>query len=298
METKGHSEEFFGDYRDYWYNHDFLELMARRWKLSEVNSILDVGCGQGHWTKLISSFLRDGASVTAVDSDPKWGNQNEEMAMYFKERSMSFDIFQASGTKLPFDDNSFDAVTCQTVLIHVEDPVKVLLEMKRVLKPNGILICAEPNNLVASILKNSISSSDSIEEIVRDFTYSLVKEKGKIALGNGDISLGDVIPRLMNQIELKNIQSYISDKTILILPPYDTKEMKIMIDEIVSTEFSNFKDHETHEQFEVFGNKYNDVLLQVNQSEESNSVRLKKAIESNEFFDGGGSLMYLVSGRK
>jgi ubiquinone/menaquinone biosynthesis C-methylase UbiE len=50
-----------------------------------------------------------------------------------KERATKFETFQAHGTKLPFDANSFDAVTCQTVLIHVEDPVKVLLEMKRVL---------------------------------------------------------------------------------------------------------------------------------------------------------------------
>ena len=34
-ETKGHSEEYFGDFRDYWYNRDFLELMAKRWELGE-----------------------------------------------------------------------------------------------------------------------------------------------------------------------------------------------------------------------------------------------------------------------
>ena len=27
METKGHSEEYFGDFRDFWYNRDFLELI-------------------------------------------------------------------------------------------------------------------------------------------------------------------------------------------------------------------------------------------------------------------------------
>ncbi len=45
MEAKGHSEEYFGDFRDYWYNLDFLELMAKRWELENVKTLLDVGCG-------------------------------------------------------------------------------------------------------------------------------------------------------------------------------------------------------------------------------------------------------------
>lgn len=28
-EVKGHSEEYFGDFRDFWYNLDFLELMTK-----------------------------------------------------------------------------------------------------------------------------------------------------------------------------------------------------------------------------------------------------------------------------
>ncbi len=54
MESKGHSEEYFGDFRDYWYNRDFLELMAKRWELEKVNTLLDVGSGQCHWTRTVS----------------------------------------------------------------------------------------------------------------------------------------------------------------------------------------------------------------------------------------------------
>ncbi len=58
MEAKGHSEEYFGDFWDYWYNLDFLELMAKRWELENVNTLFDVGCGQCHWTRIVSSFLK------------------------------------------------------------------------------------------------------------------------------------------------------------------------------------------------------------------------------------------------
>ncbi|MFZ4398162.1 MAG: hypothetical protein ACOYOU_21315, partial [Kiritimatiellia bacterium] len=38
---KGHSEEYFKEDRDFWWNHDFLELMARRLRLDECRSLLD-----------------------------------------------------------------------------------------------------------------------------------------------------------------------------------------------------------------------------------------------------------------
>ena len=47
-DAKGHSEECFGDFRDFWYNRDFLELMAKRWELTSVKLLLYVGCGQCH----------------------------------------------------------------------------------------------------------------------------------------------------------------------------------------------------------------------------------------------------------
>src|SRR4051812_44702072 len=40
---------FEGDWRDTWWNADFLDLMARRWGLSSALRVLDVGCGVGHW---------------------------------------------------------------------------------------------------------------------------------------------------------------------------------------------------------------------------------------------------------
>ena len=40
---------FDGEWRDIWWNQDFLELMARRCRVENVSSVLDVGCGAGHW---------------------------------------------------------------------------------------------------------------------------------------------------------------------------------------------------------------------------------------------------------
>src|SRR5215475_5753342 len=53
-----HSAEHFGDTRDYWWNLDFLELMGRRLSLDRVQDVLDIGCGVGHWGKLLGKVCR------------------------------------------------------------------------------------------------------------------------------------------------------------------------------------------------------------------------------------------------
>ncbi len=66
-DEKGHSEEYFSEYRDHWWNKDFLELMARRWNLDSYSSLLDVGCGEFHWSRLLAPFL-DSPDIVGVDS--------------------------------------------------------------------------------------------------------------------------------------------------------------------------------------------------------------------------------------
>ena len=46
-------------------------------------------------------------------------------------------------TDLPFEDDSFDAAHCHAVLMHVLDTQAVLAEVKRILKPGGIIFSRE-----------------------------------------------------------------------------------------------------------------------------------------------------------
>ncbi len=59
-----HSAEYFGDARDHWWNRDFLQLVARRWRFDEVRDVLDVGCGVGHWGMLLAAVLPESTRVT------------------------------------------------------------------------------------------------------------------------------------------------------------------------------------------------------------------------------------------
>ena len=67
-----HSAEYFGEQRDFWWNLDFLQLMARRWLLPEAPRMLDVGCGIGHWGRLMLSLVSDRATLVGLDREAKW----------------------------------------------------------------------------------------------------------------------------------------------------------------------------------------------------------------------------------
>jgi SAM-dependent methyltransferase len=62
------------------------------------------------------------------------------------EVMMEFHQFNVEGDRFPFDDNSFEVVLFCEIIEHLQnDPLKVLREIKRVLKPNGRLVLTTPN---------------------------------------------------------------------------------------------------------------------------------------------------------
>lgn len=59
--------------------------------------------------------------------------------------------------RLPFCDNSFDIVSANWVVEHLDDPVRQFAEIRRVLKPNGVFIFHTPNLLSPVILISRIT---------------------------------------------------------------------------------------------------------------------------------------------
>ena len=52
--------------------HDFLDLMATRWRLREAASLADIGCGLCHWSRLLYPYLRAPARFAGVDREERW----------------------------------------------------------------------------------------------------------------------------------------------------------------------------------------------------------------------------------
>ncbi|TVZ25646.1 methyltransferase family protein [Gillisia sp. Hel_I_86] len=296
--NKGHSESYFGDYRDFWWNPTFIELTAKRLELGKHNSMLDVGCGQGHWTQILAPLLAPKAKIIAVDNDKRWYSKNEELERLFKKSNNPFTLTKGNAQQLPFEDNQFDLVTCQTVLIHVPKPQQALEEMKRVLKPGGTLLCVEPNNIIQSLTKTSLSKNDSIEETLDHIKYRLIIEKGKKNMGQGDNSLGDLLPGMFALAEMHTIEVRLSDKAIAMYPPYSTKEQMATLKQWMTGSSWKSNTQKDIDFFSAAGEEFMPFYFEYQEKYARRDDHLMGALQREQYHAAGGSLMYLVSGTK
>jgi ubiquinone/menaquinone biosynthesis C-methylase UbiE len=105
--------------------------------------IIDVGgCWGWHWRNLHQQ--RPDATLVIIDLV----KENLERAKYFLAGRINQSVFlvHGDGTKLPFDDNTFDAYWAVQALQHVPNLENALIESKRVLKPGGIFAMYNLNN--------------------------------------------------------------------------------------------------------------------------------------------------------
>lgn len=96
--------------------------------------MLDVGTGAGHTALAFASRL---ARVIATDLTEGMLVKAAELAAARKLNN--FTTRFADAEELPFDDASFDLLTCRLAFHHFPNPRQALAEFVRVLKPGGIL---------------------------------------------------------------------------------------------------------------------------------------------------------------
>jgi len=109
--------------------------------LNKEYALLDCGCGPGTITLGFASTLSLGR-VVGVDINGSQIVQARELAVKRKLHNVEF--FQGDIAHLEFKENSFDVVFTSGVLWSVSDIYVVLKELKRVVKPGGIIACREP----------------------------------------------------------------------------------------------------------------------------------------------------------
>lgn len=295
---KGHSEDFFGNYRNFWWNEGFLHLLNKRLQLQTHNNILDVGCGQCHWSKILADYLGKPAKIHGVDNDRKWVKGHKELKAFFAKKGIDFEFKKGDAHQLPYDDNSFDLVTCQTLLIHVEYPKQVINEMKRVLKPGGTILCVEPNNLVQSLTQSSVSTNDPIDEVLDHVKYALIFERGKKKLGLGDNSLGDLVPGYLSQAGFENVEVRLSDKAIAMYPPYDTEEQLATMQQWQSGNTWSNEEFSDYDYFRAIGKDSLEFYERYKVKYAHLGERILRNIDANKYHSAGGAMMYIISGTK
>jgi SAM-dependent methyltransferase len=117
-------------------------LGAARQKMQQMflydlkpGKLLDVGCGDGKFLNLMRGL---GWAVDGVDFDSK--------AIINAKEKYGLNLHCGALEGVNFPKESFDAVTMSHVIEHLPDPLLLLQEVRRILKPGGRLVVTTPNS--------------------------------------------------------------------------------------------------------------------------------------------------------
>lgn len=297
---EAHSESHLVESREYWWNPDYLALLAERLNLKACQKIADIGCGLGLLAFQLSPFLPSGARVVGVDSEKKYVKRAIQKAKkVHKQNGVHFDFLTGDANQIPLETGSQDLVACQTLLMHMKDPLAVVKEMKRCTREEGLVMAIEPNNLASVLMFDTYAQTQyEVDDMLELMEIRLRCEQGKVKLGEGFSSIGDALPDVFRQADLKDIQIYISDKSQNLIPPYDTREKRMraaqMIDWIENQTGGFGYDHNwRYYQAGGGGRKTFDAYWdRVSRYQR----QLLSDLKNQECFLSGGNLMYIVVG--
>ena len=103
-------------------------------KYKKNGKLLDIGCAAG--TFLLGMREQEGWQVEGVEPSP---------AVAAAARRHKLKVHTGTLEEARYPDGAFDAVTMWDVLEHVHDPAATVAEIRRILKPGGILVVRVPN---------------------------------------------------------------------------------------------------------------------------------------------------------
>ncbi|MEM7377919.1 MAG: methyltransferase domain-containing protein [Pseudomonadota bacterium] len=135
------------------------ERMLAQLALTEGDRVLDAGCGVGLLTETLCERVGVSGRVAACDQSAA---MVEATASRCAGRA-NLDKHEASVCDLPFEDGSFDAVALAQVLLYVERPVDALCEVRRVLRPGGVV------SIVETDWRGVVMATDEPERVRRVF---------------------------------------------------------------------------------------------------------------------------------
>jgi SAM-dependent methyltransferase len=104
--------------------------------------LLDVGCGPGSITAGLAEVVAPG---TLVGIDLEAAQLVRARSLVAEQGVMNAFFGVANLYQLPFADASFDAVFAHTVVMGLREPVRALTELRRVLRPRGIIGLRDPD---------------------------------------------------------------------------------------------------------------------------------------------------------
>lgn len=158
------------------YEHIHRYALAQEYVVGKI--ILDIASGEGYGSNLLAQKAK---YVTGVDI-------SNEAIEHAKEKynKDNLQYIQGSVTEIPLPDGTIDVVVSFETIEHLEYHNEMLMEIKRVLKKNGILIISSPDKLNYSDIPNYKNPfhvkelyADEFEHLISKYfsNFQIMKQK-------------------------------------------------------------------------------------------------------------------------
>jgi len=149
----------------YWYEHCSRYYFAVPYIRNKT--VLDIACGNGYGTYIIA---KNGARfVIGVDISQEAITTARKN---FFDINMSFKLMDAANTD--FINKTFDVITSFETIEHIPDYARFLMEIRRLIRDNGILLISTPNSLISIKRNGKPDNPYHIKEFTPDEFHRLL----------------------------------------------------------------------------------------------------------------------------
>lgn len=152
--------------------------------------VLDAGCGTG----VLSRYLMTALNVKQIEGIDGSELRIRQAQNILKSKGLSGIRFSVQNLNQidPQFYNTYDTVICRYVLEHVEDPVHILKELKKTLKPQGRIIVIDLDGVFVNLQSDNVL-----------FQKYMNRFKSRVKF---DLNIGSKLPLLMKQAGFANIK--------------------------------------------------------------------------------------------
>lgn len=153
----------------------YLEELWYKKDISKNDTVLDLGCGNGQHSIKIAHLCK---KIIAVDQDE---NQLKLAQQIVKDKRITNINFMKMDLEkeLSFRDKSFNKVLCLDVLEHLNNDYQLLKEIKRILKPKGLVFLTVPNKTTSwkKLQKNAGLNYFSDPDHKKEYSLGQIKKE-------------------------------------------------------------------------------------------------------------------------
>ena len=191
-------------------------------KFSEKGRLLDIGCAFGFFLELAKE---DGWDAKGLEIS--------NHAYKYAKGKLKLHVINQTLEKAGFKSNSFDVVVLFDVIEHLQDPKSSLKEVRRILKPNGLLVITTPDigSITAKVLWKNweevkrvrehiyFFSKDTLKKLLKSLNFKILKTESagrffsvESAINRGKLynkAIFTVIGKLADTLRLKKKNIYV-----------------------------------------------------------------------------------------